>query len=47
MTSYPPENCCYQGYKHEGTAVGRIEKIGDVEVYISEPANKSTEYGIL
>ncbi|KAL5583881.1 hypothetical protein FOVSG1_015232 [Fusarium oxysporum f. sp. vasinfectum] len=46
MTSYPPKTCCYQGFRHEGTAVGRYEAFDEFEAYISEPS-QSTRKGIL
>lgn len=47
MASNPPGTCCYKGVQHEGETTGRFEKMDDIEVYISESANKSNEYGIL
>ncbi|OQV08321.1 hypothetical protein CLAIMM_12617 [Cladophialophora immunda] len=44
MTSNPPGKCCCHGVKHEGTATGKLSKLGDFEIYtIGEPS----EYGIL
>lgn len=31
MASYPPSQCCIVGVKHEGEAVGTIEKVGGCE----------------
>ena len=47
MASHPPASCCYQGVKHEGTAVGEIKKIGDIETYFSYPKDKSTDNAII
>ncbi|KAH8749248.1 esterase/lipase [Diaporthe sp. PMI_573] len=47
MTSHPPGSCCYKGVKHDGDAVGRLEGYDDLEVYISEPKNGSSDKGIL
>ncbi|EOD50189.1 putative dienelactone hydrolase family protein [Neofusicoccum parvum UCRNP2] len=43
MASYPPGNCCTVGIKHEGTPVGKIEKIAGYNTYVSYPPDKSTE----
>ncbi|KAH9207410.1 putative dienelactone hydrolase [Leptodontidium sp. 2 PMI_412] len=41
-------SCCYQGVKHEGQPCGRIENIGETEIYISEPTSSASNgYGIL
>ena len=47
MASHPPGSCCYRGVKHEGKAVGKIEKVGDIETYFSFPEDKSTDTAIL
>ncbi|KAJ5990873.1 hypothetical protein N7522_011080 [Penicillium canescens] len=47
MTSNPPASCCTVGVKHEGEAKGGFQQIGDVEVYISHPADRSTQRAIL
>ncbi|KAK5078697.1 hypothetical protein LTR51_000887 [Lithohypha guttulata] len=47
MASNPPGSCCYKGVQHEGETIGRFEHMDDVEVYISETSDKSTEHGIL
>lgn len=47
MASNPPGKCCTTGFKHEGTAEGKIEKIGGYNAYVSYPENKSTENAIL
>jgi len=31
---------CFRGFKHEGTPIGTIETISDVEVYVSKPAGE-------
>ncbi|KAF5018935.1 hypothetical protein F66182_9077 [Fusarium sp. NRRL 66182] len=46
MTSLPPSSCCYQGFRHEGTSVGRIESFDEFDAYISEP-KESTKKAIL
>jgi hypothetical protein len=33
----PISDCCAQGVKHTGDAVGRVETIAGVETYISDP----------
>ena len=47
MASNPPGPCCYHGVKHEGEPTGSFTQIGDVETYIAQPKDKSTDYGIL
>ncbi|KAJ5591757.1 uncharacterized protein N7459_002126 [Penicillium hispanicum] len=47
MASNPPAACCTVGVKHEGKAKGQFQPIGDVEAYISRPADGSTERAIL
>ncbi|CRL27084.1 unnamed protein product [Penicillium camemberti] len=47
MASYPPQSCCYQGFKHDGWPQGSLSMLNDVEVYISHPPTKSTKIGIL
>ncbi|KAJ9137147.1 Esterase/lipase [Pleurostoma richardsiae] len=47
MASHPPGTCCYQGFKHDGQPTGTLSPLSDFEVYISYPANKSTQYGVL
>ncbi|PVH72208.1 esterase/lipase [Cadophora sp. DSE1049] len=48
MTSNAPGSCCYKGVKHEGKLRGRIEKMGETEVYVTEPsASASNGYGIV
>lgn len=37
-----PGDCCVTGFKHEGTAVGKIITIGGIETYISEPKKATT-----
>ncbi|KAG1742663.1 dienelactone hydrolase family-domain-containing protein [Suillus paluster] len=32
-----PGSCCFGGVKHAGTPVGRIEDLGGLQTYISEP----------
>lgn len=33
----PPSACCWTGIKHLGTPEGRIEPLGGLNTYISEP----------
>lgn len=47
MASNKPGTCCYQGVKHEGEAVGKIEQGDSFEYYVSEAKDKSTEKGVL
>ncbi|KAF2088555.1 alpha/beta-hydrolase [Saccharata proteae CBS 121410] len=47
MASNPPGKCCSVGVKHEGTATGKIEKIGGISTYVAYPADKSTSNAIL
>ncbi|ORY10166.1 esterase/lipase [Clohesyomyces aquaticus] len=47
MASNPPGKCCTVGVKHEGTAVGKIEKINDFRIYYSYPQDRSTENAVL
>ncbi|KAI9739051.1 MAG: hypothetical protein M1834_007263 [Cirrosporium novae-zelandiae] len=47
MASNPPGKCCTVGVKHEGESSGELKKIGDVEVYLAYPSNKSTHNAIL
>jgi hypothetical protein len=40
----PPGDCCFsKGVKHTGTPVGRIETIGEVPTYITEPSSQSNQ----
>lgn len=34
-------SCCLSGKVHEGTPVGKVEKVGDLETYISAPKDGS------
>ncbi|EKG17503.1 Dienelactone hydrolase [Macrophomina phaseolina MS6] len=47
MASNPPGSCCIARVKHEGTAVGRMQKVAGIETYLSYPESKSTENAIL
>ncbi|KAH8692161.1 dienelactone hydrolase [Talaromyces proteolyticus] len=47
MASNPPASCCATGFKHEGTAKGKLSNLKDFEVYVSYPDSGSTEKGIL
>jgi dienelactone hydrolase len=38
----PPGDCCVQGVKHVGTAVGKTIKIADIDTYVSEPPADTT-----
>ena len=33
----PPNACCWTGIKHTGTPEGRIEPLGGLDTYVSEP----------
>ncbi|KAF9225101.1 alpha/beta-hydrolase [Gyrodon lividus] len=33
----PPGDCCFSGVKHSGTPIGRVEELGGLSTYISEP----------
>ncbi|KAF9235043.1 dienelactone hydrolase family-domain-containing protein [Melanogaster broomeanus] len=33
----PPGECCFTSVKHSGTPVGRVEELGGLNTYISEP----------
>ncbi|PGH10657.1 hypothetical protein AJ79_05371 [Helicocarpus griseus UAMH5409] len=39
MASNAPSACCTRGFKHEGTPSGEIKKIGNIDIYISQPPN--------
>lgn len=41
----PPGACCWSGIKHKGTPVGRVEMLGGLNTYISEPATGETATG--
>ncbi|KAJ5084295.1 hypothetical protein NUU61_008874 [Penicillium alfredii] len=47
MASNAPSACCTVGVKHEGEAKGQFQQIGDVEAYVSHPADRSTKRAIL
>jgi len=47
MSSHPAGSCCYQGVKHEGQPVGKLEQGDDFEYYVTEASDKSTNKGIL
>jgi hypothetical protein len=36
MASNIISSCCYQGVKHEGQPRGRVETVGETEIYIVE-----------
>jgi len=38
----PPGDCCVQGVKHTGTAVGKQITLAGVETYLSEPPESAT-----
>ncbi|KAH7916438.1 Alpha/Beta hydrolase protein [Hygrophoropsis aurantiaca] len=40
-----PSECCWTGFKHTGTAVGREEELGGMNTYISEPPMDSKHSG--
>ena len=37
-----PGDCCVTGFKHEGTAAGKVITIAGIETYIAEPKKEST-----
>ncbi|KAI5306866.1 hypothetical protein KEM56_006693 [Ascosphaera pollenicola] len=39
--------CCYTGFKHEGTAQGKITKFAGYDAYVTYPENKSTERAVV
>lgn len=45
MASYPPQSCCYQGFK--GQPQGSLSMVDDFKVYTSHPLTRSTEIRIL
>lgn len=47
MASFPPSDCCYRGFKHEGPAKGSLSQLADFEVYTTHPQNQSMQKGIL
>ncbi|PWY94431.1 alpha/beta-hydrolase [Aspergillus sclerotioniger CBS 115572] len=48
MASNPPGACCAQGFKHEGTPVGEVKKINNIDTYIVYPKdNKTPEKAVL
>ncbi|KAG4411864.1 hypothetical protein IFR04_015004 [Cadophora malorum] len=48
MTSNAPGSCCYKGVKHEGHPRGRIEYLGETEVYVTEPSTSAANgHGIV
>ncbi|KAH7886374.1 dienelactone hydrolase [Phlebopus sp. FC_14] len=42
MLAGPPGNCCFTCVKHCGTPVGRIEELGGMNTYISDPPPEAT-----
>ncbi|KAJ5456106.1 uncharacterized protein N7458_003689 [Penicillium daleae] len=42
MASNPPSNCCFTGFKHEGTATGEMISIGNISTYIARPKGDDT-----
>ncbi|KAG6380557.1 Alpha/Beta hydrolase protein [Boletus reticuloceps] len=38
----PPSSCCWTGIKHTGTPEGRVELLGGLDTYISEPSAGAT-----
>ncbi|KDR70046.1 hypothetical protein GALMADRAFT_903078 [Galerina marginata CBS 339.88] len=38
----PPSSCCFKGFQHEGTPVGKVITIADVETYVSDPPADTT-----
>ncbi|KAF2664491.1 dienelactone hydrolase family protein [Microthyrium microscopicum] len=47
MASHPPAACCVQGVKHEGETFGKLEKVDNVEYYVTYPEDKKTDKAIL
>ncbi|KAH7909058.1 Alpha/Beta hydrolase protein [Hygrophoropsis aurantiaca] len=36
-----PSSCCWSGVKHTGTPVGRVEELGGMTTYITEPSSSA------
>ncbi|KAG0697750.1 dienelactone hydrolase [Suillus ampliporus] len=42
-----PGSCCWPGVKHTGTPVGRIEALGGIETYISDPPTGTATQNVI
>lgn len=42
-----PGSCCFSGVKHAGTPVGRIEELGGIQTYISDPPASATTQKVI
>ncbi|KAG2140176.1 Alpha/Beta hydrolase protein [Suillus clintonianus] len=42
-----PGACCFSGVKHTGTPVGRIEDLGGIQTYISDPPASATTQKVI
>ncbi|OAX37884.1 alpha/beta-hydrolase [Rhizopogon vinicolor AM-OR11-026] len=42
-----PAACCFSGVKHTGTPVGRIEDLGGIQTYISEPPSSAATQKVI
>jgi dienelactone hydrolase len=42
-----PGSCCFSGIKHTGTPVGRIEELGGIQTYISDPPASATTQKVI
>lgn len=47
MTSNTIGSCCFQGVKHEGQPHGRINTVGEIEMYVVEPDSGSNGVGLI
>jgi len=47
MASYPPQQCCIAGVKHEGEPTGELKTIAGTSTYVAYPPDKSTENAIV
>ncbi|KAK5172194.1 uncharacterized protein LTR77_003832 [Saxophila tyrrhenica] len=47
MASHPPSKCCIVGVKHEGEAVGTVEKVGGYDAYITYPKDGSSKNAVI
>jgi len=42
-----PASCCFSGVKHTGTPVGRVEDLGGIQTYISEPPSAAATQKVI
>jgi hypothetical protein len=42
-----PGGCCFSGVKHTGTPVGRVEDLGGIQTYISDPPASATTHKVI